>query len=115
MKEPKLGRGFFDFGGFLKIYACLDDEWSPQLYSWQQEGANVLFFTFINPDSMIVPNSFVNLGAKYLVFSPLVLNYVKKHTSLKIYKLSKTNRANLIYFSLVLREREEKKTKYFAP
>jgi len=40
-----------------------DDEWSPQLYSWQQEGANVLFFTFINPDSMIVPNSFVNLAA----------------------------------------------------
>ena len=63
MKEPKIGRGFFDFVGFLKNYACLDDEWSPQLYSWQQEGANVLFFTFINPDSMIVPNSFVNLAA----------------------------------------------------
>ena len=62
-KKPKLARGFFDFVSFLKTYACLDDEWSPQLYSWQQEGANVLFFTFINPDSMIVPNSFVNLAA----------------------------------------------------
>ena len=63
-KKPKLGKQrFFDFVSFLKTYACLDDEWSPQLYSWQQEGANVLFFTFINPDSMIVPNSFVNLAA----------------------------------------------------
>ena len=34
----------------------------------------------------------------------------RKHTSLKIY----TNWAKLIYFSLVLREREGKTTKYFA-
>ena len=34
-----------------------------------------------------------------------------KHTSLKKY----TNWAKLIYFSLVLRERVEKKPKYFAP
>ena len=34
-----------------------------------------------------------------------------KHTSLKKY----TNWAKLIYFSLILREREEKKPKYFAP
>ena len=31
----------------------------------------------------------------------------------KIYKLRKTNRAKLTYFSLVLREREEKKTQIF--
>ena len=34
-----------------------------------------------------------------------------KHTSLKKY----TNWAKLIYFSLVLRERKEKKPKFFAP
>ena len=34
-----------------------------------------------------------------------------KHTSLKTF----TNLAKLIYFSLVLREREEKTHKYFAP
>ena len=34
-----------------------------------------------------------------------------KHTSLKRY----TNLAKLIYFSLILREREEKKPRYFAP
>ena len=33
----------------------------------------------------------------------------------KIYKLSKTSWPKLIYFSLNLRERGEKKTKYFAP
>ena len=33
----------------------------------------------------------------------------------KIYKLNKTNSAKLIYFSLVLMEREEKNTKYFTP
>ena len=39
-----------------------------------------------------------------------------KHTSLiNKYKLSKTNVAKLIYFSLVLREQEKKITKYMAP
>ena len=40
-----------------------DDEWNPKLYSYQQKGANVLFFTFINPDSMIVPKSFIKLAS----------------------------------------------------
>jgi hypothetical protein len=26
-----------------------DDDWEPKLYEYQQTGANVLFFTFINP------------------------------------------------------------------
>ena len=26
-----------------------DDDWSPQLFPYQQMAANVLFFTFINP------------------------------------------------------------------
>ena len=39
-----------------------DDEWDPQLYPYQQEGANVLFFTFINPVSMEIPKSFIKLA-----------------------------------------------------
>ena len=37
------------------------------------------------------------------------------HFSQKIYKLSKTNWAKLIHFSVILREQEEKTPKYFAP
>lgn len=40
-----------------------DTQWSPKLYEYQQKGANVLFFTFINPDTMKVPVSFQNLAA----------------------------------------------------
>ena len=40
-----------------------DDDWSPQLFPYQQMAANVLFFTFINPESMAVPKSFTNLAA----------------------------------------------------
>jgi hypothetical protein len=29
-------------------------DWEPQLFDWQQEAANVLFFTFIHPDTMEV-------------------------------------------------------------
>jgi len=29
-----------------------DDDWEPKLFEYQQKGANVLFFTFINPDTM---------------------------------------------------------------
>ena len=52
---------------------------------------------------------------KYISFAQLVMLSLKKlrskHTFLKKY----TNWAELIYFSLVLKEREEKKPKYFAP
>ena len=41
-------------------------DWEPRLYPYQQEGANVLFFTFINPESMAVPESFKKLGQSYL-------------------------------------------------
>lgn len=40
-----------------------EDEWQPKLYPWQQTGANVLFFTFINPESMVVPKSFAQLAS----------------------------------------------------
>ena len=40
-----------------------DDLWAPKLYEYQQQGANVLFFTFINPESMKVPVSFKNLAS----------------------------------------------------
>ena len=29
-------------------------EWEPELFEWQQKGSNVLFFTFIHPDTMEV-------------------------------------------------------------
>ena len=29
-----------------------DDDWDPKLCPYQQQGANVLFFTFINPETM---------------------------------------------------------------
>merc|ERR1719219_2640313 len=40
-----------------------DSDWEPRLYPYQQEGANVLFFTFINPETMTVPKSFRKLAA----------------------------------------------------
>ena len=44
--------------------ACFDStaEWEPQLYEWQQEGSNVLFFTFIHPETMDVPPAFEKLA-----------------------------------------------------
>ena len=44
-----------------------------------------------------------------------ILSFKSKHISLKIYKLSKTNSAKLIHFSLVLRDRKKNNNKYFAP
>jgi len=40
-----------------------DDDWEPALYPYQQEGSNVLFFTFINPENMTVPLAFKKLAA----------------------------------------------------
>ena len=40
-----------------------DADWKPKLYPYQQQGANVLFFTFINPDTMIIPKAFEKLAA----------------------------------------------------
>ena len=57
----------------LGLYVLLadDDEdgfgssadWQPKLFPWQQESANVLFFTFIHPGTMAVPPSFQTLAA----------------------------------------------------
>jgi len=40
-----------------------DSDWTPKLYPYQQTGANVLFFTFINPATMEVPKAFAKLAA----------------------------------------------------
>ena len=40
-----------------------DAEWWPSLYEYQQEAANVLFFTYVNPGTMIVPAAFEKLAA----------------------------------------------------
>ena len=47
----------------------------------------------------------------YIIVNFMIQKLKSKHTSLKRY----TNWAKRIYFSLVLREREEKNPKYFAP
>ena len=39
-----------------------DADWDVKLYPYQQEGANVLFFTFVNPESMKIPKAFEKLG-----------------------------------------------------
>ena len=38
------------------------DDWQPILYDWQQTSANVLFFTFIHPQEMVVPIAMKNLA-----------------------------------------------------
>ena len=40
-----------------------DDDWKPKLYPYQQTGANVLFFTFIHPETMAIPPAFKHLAA----------------------------------------------------
>merc|ERR1712180_477689 len=40
-----------------------DADWEPLLYPYQQDGANVLFFTFIDPSTMEVPLAFRKLAA----------------------------------------------------
>merc|ERR1711872_297106 len=40
-----------------------DADWEPLLYPYQQDGANVLFFTFIDPSTMEVPLAFQKLAA----------------------------------------------------
>merc|ERR1712183_283261 len=38
-------------------------DWEPKLFPWQQESSNVLFFTFIHPESMEVPRAYRKLAA----------------------------------------------------
>ena len=38
-------------------------DWEPELYDYQVEAGNVLFFTFINPETMKVPCAFEKLMA----------------------------------------------------
>jgi len=57
----------------LGLYVLLADDteegfessadWDPKLFKWQQEASNVLFFTFIHPDTMEVPSSYQKLAA----------------------------------------------------
>ena len=38
-------------------------DWTPRLYDYQAYGSNVLFFTFVNPDTMEIPKAFQKLSA----------------------------------------------------
>merc|ERR1711997_700267 len=59
--------------GVLGLYILLADDsedgydsnadWEPQLFAWQQEASNVLFFTFIHPGTMEIPPSYQKLAA----------------------------------------------------
>merc|ERR1711962_368253 len=40
-----------------------DAEWEPKLFEYQQTGANVLYFTFIDPKAMNIPKAFQKLSA----------------------------------------------------
>jgi len=40
-----------------------NSDWEPKLFPWQQESSNVLFFTFIHPESMEVPRAYSKLAA----------------------------------------------------
>merc|ERR1711892_629016 len=40
-----------------------DADWDPELYEWQQEASNVLFFTFVHPGTMEIPPTFQKLAA----------------------------------------------------
>ncbi len=44
-------------------YESESDSWTPELFEWQQQGANVLFFTFIHPETMDIPPAFKKLAA----------------------------------------------------
>ena len=37
-------------------------DWEPRLYEYQQKGANVLFFTFIHPQTMDIPPGYNKNG-----------------------------------------------------
>jgi len=39
-----------------------NDNWQPALPNYLQSGSNVVFFSFLNPESMKVPTSFVNFA-----------------------------------------------------
>lgn len=43
-------------------YESDSDSWTPELFPWQQEAANVLFFTFIHPETMEIPPAFKKLA-----------------------------------------------------
>ena len=47
---------------YLPSYHTDNGDWEPRLYEYQQRGANVLFFTFINPETMRVAEAFKKLG-----------------------------------------------------
>merc|ERR1712117_162268 len=60
-------------GKILGLYVLLADDtesgfetgadWEPKLFPWQQESSNVLFFTFIHPETMEVPRAYQKLAA----------------------------------------------------
>ena len=39
-----------------------ESDWNPLLHPYQQTGSNVLYFSFIDPATMLVPLSFRKLG-----------------------------------------------------
>jgi len=61
LPEKMLGMYVNLADNWLPEYAD-ESDWTPQLYPYQQTGANVLFFTFIDPRKMVVPLAFRKLA-----------------------------------------------------
>ena len=92
-----------------------------------KNGFNLFFYFFVNKDKefwvtlnykkkimlwILDPWSRIHLSQRTSILHCRFS--VCKHTQ-RIYKRSKTDWAKLIYFSFIMKEREEKNYKYFAP
>ena len=120
----KLCISFFQREGFFVECGAFDGETRSNTLNLERElGAKYLVFSSLVP-SKREKNISVLLSLYIFEGSVFTFKFLKntivnftiqklksKHTSLKKY----TNWAKLIYFSLVLREREKKTPKYFAP
>ena len=63
--EPGYGHHVVDNDPDVDLHFSFHSDnyaWEPRLHPYQQLGANVLFFTFINPATMDVPVAFKKLG-----------------------------------------------------
>merc|ERR1712004_325569 len=61
LPEKMLGMYVNLADNWLPEYAD-ESDWTPLLYPYQQTGANVLYFTFIDPRKMVVPLAFRKLA-----------------------------------------------------
>lgn len=62
-KLPTVSQGFYTLLADNTVSGYTSsDNWQPALYDYQIEGSNVMWFTFIDPNTMAVPPAFANLA-----------------------------------------------------